>query len=978
MIKILVTNARSLSPKIASLHEIFSEHDLDIALITESWLKDGRTLDRDVVDLEHGTGLKILYKNRPKRGASARSVGGGVSIIFNQDRCNLRERKITGNKFELLAAAGRVGNIGRKVAVYCAYIEPRMKVADLRALNNIIADDILKLKSSGDPIVLLGGDLNRRELQNYPDIKQANFDPTRGDACLDVLMTNSTVHSTATWPPLATPTGVESDHKCLIVTTMEEKLRDFVWVRKMTRVHRAEAVSKFGEEMANTNWEEILSDSDPDVLVEAFEAHVRESIERLFPLQSVRVRSNEKPWVTNGIRRLGKKKKRTYKREGKSPLWLALRDKMSQLLEKSKSLYVDKMARNGPKAHFNAVKKLSSPTQPKDWSIMSMFPDLTVEQAGERVADYFTAISNNFTPINPSRAFQETRRPITREEVARRLKEAKKPNSEVKEDVMPRLMKKFHHLFAAPACAIFNAVFSSNKWPTEWKTETTVVIPKVPGAEELGDCRNISCTPFLSKVLEAVVLDDLRAEIPPDPTQYGGIKQCSVNHLLVDMFENILAPLDDGHPVVILGIDYQKAFNRLDHGECLRQLAALGASAPSIALVRAFLCERSMRVKINNTLTGRRRLCGGSPQGSILGCYLYCSTTRQIRPGLDPPPEASPRPSLTPPPHEDPPSPESSGSASPPGFGVIGMLAPGIEDVSSPESVRTEAPSPLAQQGRPEQEWPVVMYKYVDDTTLVEVVHKDKAIRHISAAGPTETVPVEGLTSAMGGILARTREIGMAVNCKKTQMLCVSAENGFDTGAGITLEGEEIKTRDHIKLLGFVLGRSPGVASHVEMLLTRFRVSFWKLINLRRSGMRGNALFRMYAALIRPIIETNHVVYHSMLSRTQTKQLERIQKIAVRLCFGFQASYTNIMKENGILTLEARREEAARKFVAKTIQQDGRFARAWFRRRTVPETELRRRRIFVENRAKTERYRKSPLIYLQKLANDHVTSYMTR
>ena len=74
-INVLITNARSLSPKIESLQNNFEAHELDFALVTESWLNDGETLNKDIIDLEHGTGLKILYKNRPRRAAGVRRVG---------------------------------------------------------------------------------------------------------------------------------------------------------------------------------------------------------------------------------------------------------------------------------------------------------------------------------------------------------------------------------------------------------------------------------------------------------------------------------------------------------------------------------------------------------------------------------------------------------------------------------------------------------------------------------------------------------------------------------------------------------------------------------------------------------------------------------------------------------------------------------------------------------------------------------------
>ena len=45
-------------------------------------------------------------------------MGGGVSIIYKSE-CSLRERKIVGNKFELVLAVGRVGKMARQCAFFC-------------------------------------------------------------------------------------------------------------------------------------------------------------------------------------------------------------------------------------------------------------------------------------------------------------------------------------------------------------------------------------------------------------------------------------------------------------------------------------------------------------------------------------------------------------------------------------------------------------------------------------------------------------------------------------------------------------------------------------------------------------------------------------------------------------------------------------------------------------------------------------------
>ena len=100
-------------------------------------------------------------------------------------------------------------------------------------------------------------------------------------------------------------------------------------------------------------------------------------------------------------------------------------------------------------------------------------------------------------------ALIEPREPTTIEEVTKKLKLARKPNSMVMGDVPPVVVKKSHHLLAAPALQIYNAVFKTGRWPRCWKNETTVTIPKCARPSTLAKCQNIACTPFLLKVLKS-------------------------------------------------------------------------------------------------------------------------------------------------------------------------------------------------------------------------------------------------------------------------------------------------------------------------------------------------------------------------------------------------------------------------------------------------------------------------------------------
>ena len=525
---LLLTNACSLSPKISSLHTYFLEMQLDFAMITESWLKDGQVLDRDVIDLEWGTDLKIIYKNRPKTPAGRRKVGGGVSIIYSKSRCNLRERSIRGNKFELVLAVGRVGKLDRQVAIFCIYLEPRIKAADMASVCELISGEILRLKMSGDPIIFIGADMNRKDIgdaiQDYPDVVQINRDPTRGDTCLDILFCNAPGLASTTHAPLETPTGVKSDHLCVVFSGNLPKAKDFTWIRKTTRKHSDEAVAEYGRRLGEADWETILPPYlGPDELVDRFQSWAAKHTKELFPWKTVRMRSNKPPWITDGIRKLARQKRRVFRREAKSNLWKQLQARQDRLIEASLASYVDNISRDGPctRKYFASIKKLASPSTAEDWSLPDLFPGMTGKQAGEEVAKYFTRITDQFQPLQQVNNDAPRRPEISLDDVAKRLKEAKKSNSTVEGDLLPRVVKAHHSLLAPPAARIFNAVFRTGKWPDAWKVETTVVIPKIPAPGSLGDCRNISCTPFLSKVLEGVVLDNLRSSIEKTSPSMG-------------------------------------------------------------------------------------------------------------------------------------------------------------------------------------------------------------------------------------------------------------------------------------------------------------------------------------------------------------------------------------------------------------------------------------------------------------------------
>ena len=151
-LSVLLANARSLAPKIRSLIDYFSELDLHIAMITESWMKDGTKFEEDCSDLELGKSLGIIHKNRKSR--RGRTAGGGVLIAYNKDKIGMKDLTIRRGQAELVCATGKLQGLSRKIVILTMYLPPKLPVARAKEAIDFASDVVGKVKSDlNDPFI---------------------------------------------------------------------------------------------------------------------------------------------------------------------------------------------------------------------------------------------------------------------------------------------------------------------------------------------------------------------------------------------------------------------------------------------------------------------------------------------------------------------------------------------------------------------------------------------------------------------------------------------------------------------------------------------------------------------------------------------------------------------------------------------------------------------------------------------------------
>ena len=97
----------------------------------------------------------------------------------------------------------------------------------------------------------------------------------------------------------------------------------------------------------------------------------------------------------------------------------------------------------------------------------------------------------------------------------------------------------------------------------------------------------------------------------------------STNLCLAHLTDKILKGFDEGLLNGMILIDFQKAFDTINHEVLLQKLKAIRFSEKSIQWFRSYLCIGIFLVETENKLFDFGKISCGVPQGSILGPLLF-------------------------------------------------------------------------------------------------------------------------------------------------------------------------------------------------------------------------------------------------------------------------------------------------------------------------------------------------------------------
>ena len=703
--------------------------------------------------------------------------------------------------------------------------------------------------------------------------------------------------------------------------------------------------------MERQDWSSVTDAIGSEEKAALFQDIIDREMDAHFPLCKARRRKRDLPWLDSVAKKKIKKKKAVYKDEGKSPRFIKVCENLERYLQLRQESYLENQRAKllGPDAskqfHKN-VRNFHTADRPKQFNVADLMPDKSEKEVADQAADFFSEISREFDPLLPHQIPESYERVLPRltvDEVAQQLVNQKKPGSMVRGDILPKLINSIAKFIAIPLTSIYNEIVRTKTWPKKLKIEHVTLIPKKHAPSSFADLRNISCTSFFSKCFETFVLKWVMEEVSLKNNQYGGVKGCSTNHMLLEIWQKICNNAEDYRTATVLtAIDYSKAFNRLSFQECLASFKAKGASTTVMQLLATFLSDRVMSVRVGDKWSEERKVFGGCPQGSILGVYLFNVTTDDL---------------------EDDFVKFDSENISLANQNPVEIL-PNVRNV--PDYLQVPpVDQPVGTQSL--KFTPTVIYKYVDDNIICECLNLGQI--DITTLNDLFIKRRRALSSqnAFRSMVRNAVKKGMKVNASKTCVLAISDSLSYVPKTFIeNEEGEIIESSDSLKVLGFNFTNRPSVQAQVDSIIKKFKQRYWTLRHLRRVGFNSEELVRVYKSNILPIADYTDVIYHSLMTDEMDEKLENAQNSALRCIFDHRLSARRLREMSGLTTLRQRRIAHVDKF-AKKNAASSKFGHLFPLKQG--RTSSRTGEEYVEQFARCDRLKNSPLFFMRRRLN---------
>ena len=648
--------------------EYLRNHSTDIALLQETWIKRG---DKSIIQQINEFGYKVVRTSR-----QSKTNGGGLAVLFKShidvQKVSIETSSVF-KSFEYLCCNIQLENCIVKLAnIHRLPYSRKHRCTPLMFLNEF--DDFMQTYITMPGKTLLCGDFNFNvsnnserysqrflELLRSYDLNQNVKDITHKKGGLLDLIINEAQNSCIVENVVVDKVFDSSDHYPILFSIpykipIKSEKQQFL-VRDLNNLN----FEGFCNDLRSSDLAkpEKYNNLSADSVVQLYNDTLKNIFNKHCPVvQKVYKQTHAKSrCFNNELQTLKQNKRRSERRFRKNPsptnyyYFKKFRNEYNWKLRTTREDYFkntidDSMKKMKPL--YKTVNKLIGNSQnavyPTFDSELNVANKMT-EFFSNKILDIREHIQNKIIDNNLQREAElpfdgsEKLRNFSCVDMEKLLRFISEMNSKTSslDPVPTAIVKKFLDILAPVILYIVNKSITDDDFPEVLKHAviTPILKDKDSNTQELKNYRPVSNLPFLSKLLEKVVHEEINLHLSHNNLlgkfQSGYRKHHSCETAMFKVIGDIQNITGKRNSTAFLTLDLSSAFDALDHKILLERIKVhFGIDGKALAWLKSYLDCRTFSVQIKGQKGKILALLFGVPQGSVLGPLLFIMYCKEI------------------------------------------------------------------------------------------------------------------------------------------------------------------------------------------------------------------------------------------------------------------------------------------------------------------------------------------------------------